>query len=123
MRWRILTAPSELIRHSWKLYKERARTFTELGEPVRAAIDLTAAADLDPADGEIFALRGLTLIQRRLYDAAVADFTRALECLPGDPSIMYNRAVALLYKDETQLALADLDSLLRANRMPREPLV
>ena len=95
-------------------YKERARTFTELGEPVRAAIDLTSRGRSGSADGEIFALRGLTLIQRRLYDAWVADFTRALECLPGDPSIMYDRAVALLYKDETQLALADLDSLLRA---------
>jgi tetratricopeptide (TPR) repeat protein len=94
-------------------YKERARTFTELGEPVRAAADLTAAADLDPADGEIFAFRGLTLIQRRLYDAAIADFTRALECLPGDPRIMYDRAVAFLRQDEPQSALADLDSLLR----------
>lgn len=94
-------------------YKERARTFTELGEPVRAAADLTAAADLDPADGEIFAFRGLTLIQRRLFDAAIADFTRALECLPGDPRIMYDRAVAFLRRDEPQSALADLDSLLR----------
>jgi tetratricopeptide (TPR) repeat protein len=94
-------------------YKERARTFTDLGDPVRAAADLTVAADLDPADGEIFALRGLTLIQRNLYDAAIADFTRALECLPGDPRILYDRAVANLRRDDSQSALVDLESLLR----------
>lgn len=95
-------------------YKERARTFMELGSPVRAAADLTTAADLDPADGEIFAFRGLTLIQRRLYNAAIADFSRALERLPGDPRITYDRAVAYLCEDEPQSALADLDSLLVA---------
>jgi Tfp pilus assembly protein PilF len=94
-------------------YKERARTFMDIGEPVRAALDLTAAAELDPSDGEILAMRGLTLMNRSLYDAAIADFTSALESLFGDPRILYDRAAAYLMEDEQNLALADLDAVLR----------
>jgi tetratricopeptide (TPR) repeat protein len=95
-------------------YKERARVFLELKETVRAAVDLTAAADLDPSDDEVFPLRGLTLMKRLLYDAAVDDFTRALGNLPGEPRILYDRAVAYLSKDEPKPALEDLNALLKA---------
>jgi Flp pilus assembly protein TadD len=93
-------------------YKERARVFMELKDNLRAAVDLTAAADLDPSDGEIPALRGVTNVARVLHDAAVADFTRALECLPGDPGILYDRAVAHWKRDDMDSALADLDAVL-----------
>lgn len=93
-------------------YKERARVFIELGEPARAASDLAKAAELDPSDGEIFALRGLTYLGRMLYDAAVADFTRALECLPADPRILYDRAVAYMSKEGWEPAMKDLDAVL-----------
>ena len=94
-------------------YKERARIFIELNEHVRAALDLTAAAELDPSDGEIPAMRGLTNMNRFLYDAAVADFTKALESLVRDPRILYDRATVFLKMDEQHLALADLDAVLR----------
>lgn len=94
-------------------YKERARTFMELKEPVRAAADLSTAVDLDPSDGEIFALRGLSLLGRHLYDAAIADFTRALDDIPGDTRILYDRAATYLLRDEAAPALADLDALLK----------
>jgi len=95
-------------------YKERARSFLEMGEPVRAANDLTAAANLDPSDGEIFALSGLTSLQRMLYDSAIADFSRALENLPGDPRILYDRAVAYYRTDENASAMADLEAVIKA---------
>jgi len=94
-------------------YKERAKIFMDITEPVRAALDLTAAAGLDPSDGEILAMRGLTFMTRSLYDAAIADFTRALESLFGDPRILYDRATAYLQEDEQSLALADLNAVLR----------
>jgi tetratricopeptide (TPR) repeat protein len=94
-------------------YKERARIFIDLNEPVRAATDLTMASRLDPGDGEIFALRGLTCIRRMLYDAAIADFTRALECLPEDSRILYDRAVTHFLKDDLQQSLADVNRLLQ----------
>ncbi len=93
-------------------YKERSRLFMDLGDPVRAAADLTKAADLDPADGEIFDMRGLTYVERRLYNAAIEDFTRALECLPGDPRISYHRAVARYLLGEPDEALTDLPAAL-----------
>lgn len=92
--------------------KQRARTFMELGEPVRAAEDLTQAAELDPADGEIFGLRGLTMFRRMLYDAAVADYGRALERLPGNHRILYDRAVAYVIQDEWEAAAKDLEAIL-----------
>lgn len=94
-------------------YKERARTFSELGDPVRAAVDLTKAVDLDPAEGEIWAMRGLTFVKRRLYDAGIKDFSRALENLPENPGILYERAVAYLHIEEAEAALADLDRALQ----------
>ena len=94
-------------------YKERARIFMDIGEPVRAGLDLTAAARLDPSDGEILAMRGLTFVTRSLYDAAIADFTEALESLSGDPRILYDRATAYLQEDEQDLALVDLNAVLR----------
>jgi tetratricopeptide (TPR) repeat protein len=95
-------------------FKERARIFMELKEPVRAAVDLTTAANLDPSDEEIFMLRGFTLMGRMLYDAAIEDFTRALENLPGEPRILYDRAVAYLSKDEPRPAIEDLTALLNS---------
>jgi len=94
-------------------YKERARVFLELKEIVRAAVDLTTAANLDPSDDEVFPLRGLTLMRRLLYDAAIEDFTRALGNLPGEPHILYDRAVAFLSKDEPKPALEDLNGVLK----------
>ncbi len=103
-------------------FKERSRTFTELGDPTRAAADLSAAAGLDPSDGEIFALRGSTFARRMLYDAAIADFSRALQCLPGDPRILYDRAAALIHKDELASALKDLDQILERSRQAARAL-
>ena len=90
----------------------------DIGEPVRAALDLTAAAELDPSDGEIPAMRGLTFMTRSLYDAAIADFTKALESLVGDPRMLYDRATAYLEEDEQHLAQADLSAFSALDRMP-----
>lgn len=93
-------------------YKERARIFSELGDSVRAASDLTKGLSMDPADGELFALRGLTLMKRRLFNAAIKDFSRALENRPDDSAVLYERAVAYLLMDEPEPALADLNRVL-----------
>ncbi|MFH1116272.1 MAG: tetratricopeptide repeat protein [Pseudomonadota bacterium] len=103
-----------LDRNLVEAYKERARTFIRLGDNVRAACDLSEAADLDPADAEIFSMRGLTNMNRMLYDAAVKDFTSALHNLPSDPGILFDRAVAHHHGDDQESALSDLDRVVLA---------
>jgi tetratricopeptide (TPR) repeat protein len=94
-------------------YKERAKVFVALNEPVRAVNDLTSAAEVDPADGEIFALRGETQYLRKMYDAAKSDFSRAVETLGNDPRILYDRSLVQLKKEDFQGALQDLDMVCR----------
>ncbi len=103
-----------LDRNLVEAYKERARTFIQLGDNVRAASDLSAAADLDPADAEIFSMRGITFMNRMLYDAAIKDFTRAIDNLPSDPGILFDRAVAYQRRDDLESALADLNRVVLA---------
>ncbi len=90
-------------------HKERARVLIQLNEPVRAVNDLTLASKIDPADGEIFSLRGETQYQRMMFDAAIADFSRALETLNDDPRIFYDRALVYLRKEDFQRAFQDMD--------------
>ncbi len=94
-------------------YKERARIFMELGDQLRAGIDLSSAATIDPSDGEIFAMRGMTYYNRLLYDAAIQDFSQVIEGFPHDSKTLYNRAVCYLKKDDLQLALSDLNQVIR----------
>jgi len=94
-------------------YKERAKVFVALNEPVRAVNDLTSAAEVDPADGEIFALRGETQYLRKMYDAAKSDFSRAVETLGNDPRILYDRSLVQLMKEDFKGALQDLDLVCR----------
>jgi tetratricopeptide (TPR) repeat protein len=96
-------------------YKERARTFAELEEYVRAIKDLNHAAHVDPSDGDIFALRGSFYVHRKLYDAAIEDFTRALDRTPSDPKILYARAYAYWEKEDLDSALSDLDMLIQTH--------
>ncbi|MDQ7784259.1 MAG: tetratricopeptide repeat protein [Desulfomonilaceae bacterium] len=103
-----------LDRNLVEAYKERARTFIQLRDNVRAAADLTTAAELDPADAEIFSMRGITYMNRMLYDAAVKDFTRAIDNLPGNPGILFDRAVANHHRDHLESALSDLNHVVTA---------
>jgi tetratricopeptide (TPR) repeat protein len=104
----------ELDQSLTEAYKERAKIFVELKEPVRAGLDLTGALDLDPADVETLVLRASTFMQRMLYEAAIADLTKALDLTPGDPRILYERAAAYTRSGEFRPALADLDSAIQS---------
>ncbi len=105
----------ELDQSLTEAYKERAKIFIELKEPVPAGLDLTSALDLDPADAETLVLRASTFMERMLYEAAIADYTKALELTPGDLRILYERASAYARSTEFEPALADLNSLVLAN--------
>lgn len=94
-------------------YKQRARIFLDLGEPTRAGSDLTQAARLDPADGEILLLKGKSNLDRLLYQEAADDFGRAVSSLPGDVRPFFYRALAYIRLTEYSAALSDLDTVLK----------
>jgi tetratricopeptide (TPR) repeat protein len=109
----------ELNQSTSETYKERAKVFNELGDPVRAYMDLSAAAELDPSDGDVYAQRGFTQMHRLMYDAAIQDFSTALERIPNDVNVLYGRAIANFRKDDLSEAMKDVDSILK--KKPESP--
>ena len=82
------------------------------------------AAAPDPAEDELaetptdaagFSRRGVTFLNRREYDRAVADFTAAARLEPREGKHLYNRAAAFVEKKDDAKALADLNEALRLN--------
>jgi tetratricopeptide (TPR) repeat protein len=95
-------------------YKSRALIFVQLGDLVRADNDLSAAANLDASDGQIYSMRGQTRMARRLFEAAVEDFDKGLALLPGNVEILLWRATAFVHLHQMEAAFADLDTILEA---------
>lgn len=110
-----LNAALELDPNLVEAYKERARTLLELKEYVRAVNDLTSAAEIDPADEEIFALLGEAQYHRRMFDAAAVDFSRALETTNDDPRLLYDRALVYLRQAEFRKSFEDLNKVCTLN--------
>lgn len=106
---RALALDSKLV----EAYKQRARIFLELGEAGRASNDLTEAARLDPADGEILLLSGKAHLARLLYERAAEDFGHAIVSLPRDIRPFFYRALTFIRLGEYSTALPDLEAVLK----------
>ena len=66
--------------------------------------ELAAAEKQNPADPDIFDIRGKTLADMKQYGQAIAAFRRAIELRPLDPSPYYQ--LGLLYRKTGDAALA-----------------
>lgn len=72
------------------------------------AADVAALAATEPDSAKEYFRRGLSFLQARAYDKAIADFTKAHELDSGDVWPLANRAIAHLMKNEAALAEPDL---------------
>lgn len=80
-----------------------------LGRLDEAAESLDRAIDLDPEDADALSYRAFVQLERKAYDAAVADASAALTLRPDFADALTNRGAALQALGQADAALADLD--------------
>lgn len=76
-----------------EVYLYRARTWNQLKDPGRAAIDYTAYLQFFPEHGEVYLERGRVRFQNGLFDLAKQDFQTFLQLPKGETSqVIYRRS-------------------------------
>jgi len=78
-----------------------------------AMADFSKALALEAGNPEIWYTRGLVLAQMRRWREAIADYSRAIESGAADAQVWYRRACAHEALHDHDLAVKDLDEVLR----------
>ncbi|MGA3016434.1 MAG: tetratricopeptide repeat protein [Bryobacteraceae bacterium] len=104
-----------LWREAVRRAPDKVRPKVQLAHAVRAAeaLDLLSQArELDPHDPDVPAAIGNVLLDERLPDAALTEFTRALALDPLNAVNLNNRGVALAEIGQTEAARLDFERAL-----------
>lgn len=75
--------------------------------------DCTEAIKLNPYVADIYDLRAMSRIRQERYDSAAVDYTRAIDLRPDSRDYWYNRAYCYFHAGERQLALQQLDYVVK----------
>jgi tetratricopeptide (TPR) repeat protein len=92
----------------------RADLLRRRGRPQAALRDLDLAVALQPLDGRLHRLRGLSKVELGLLAAGLADYDQALELDPADTEARYLRAQARRRAGDLTGARDDIDRVLQA---------
>jgi tetratricopeptide (TPR) repeat protein len=88
-------------------YRERGRTYGEIGDHDTAVEDLNQAIRLNPDSVAAYNIRGLAYANKGDYDRAIADYTQAINLDPKDAAAYYNRGNAYDDKGDYDRAIKD----------------
>jgi tetratricopeptide (TPR) repeat protein len=89
------------------LYYERALTYEQSGDAVRALDDFRAVLALDPASARVYAAFGQTLEHDARTDEAIACWTQLLQADPSSTQALYERSRLHAARGDTLRSLAD----------------
>ena len=106
---RIVSLKPGLYEAWWLLGKSKY----QLADYEGAEHDCTEAIKLNPYIADIFDLRAMVRIRVERYDSAAVDYTKAIERDPDNNNYWFNRAVCYYHMGQRQLAVTQLDYILR----------
>ncbi len=102
----------------WDAYLNRANAYYELNELYRALDDLEYLQKKTPDSAYVYFGLGLVKTKMRKYDEAIGDFDLALLLDSANAEILVNRGTVYYYKEQFDLAQADLNLAMTIN--PKE---
>jgi tetratricopeptide (TPR) repeat protein len=100
--------PKAAAKEGGAAHKKQGKALARKGQYDEALAELHRALELDPKDGEAYALRGSIHILKGNFDQAVADFNKALEINPRQARAHYNRGLAFYHLKKYDQVVADL---------------
>lgn len=95
-----------------KGYYYRGLALSYLNRNKEAIIDFSKVLDFMPDSGYVYFLRGKSWMGLKQFSNAIADFDKATELNPANKDSLINKAVAMMYLDETELGMSILQSVL-----------
>ena len=109
-----LSRAIELDSHdSWSASSRAALYFLK-GEYDKGIADCNEAIRRDPQNSDAYQNRGAVRLIKSEFDASIIDSAKAIELTAGKEALpLENRAFALMFKDECEPAIRDLDAALR----------
>jgi serine/threonine protein kinase/Flp pilus assembly protein TadD len=108
----LMSTGKPIPRTAWEHYA-LGRWFLREGEPVQAAECFNRAVELSPKDFWPWFGKGLCAYRRRLAEEAITAFTVCVALAPDCAACYYNRALALMARGDSALALRDYDRALQ----------
>jgi tetratricopeptide (TPR) repeat protein len=88
------------------------------GDYGQAVEHLNQAIQVSPQTGQYYYWRAASEVRLGRHDVAIADYTRAIELMPQDRPSRVGRGVALLWKEQWELALSDLTQVVDGTPTP-----